>query len=215
MDKLAILKISGIVLVSFIVMLAAAFFLYPKLNKKKYEEVVSNFEKKQQEASQLVPVIEDTLYENRKYEAREQVVIDTALVQTDSDSLSYSQDIAETVGEEIGATMLPIYSSLRGINEIRMQAKIDSLELVVAGLESELENKNELLLTSQNENTEEFATRVKSLLNLEEDELAPILEKMSNDQVVRLYYGGGTIQREKILRSLKSDKAAEIMTEIM
>ncbi len=62
---------------------------------------------------------------------------------------------------------------------------------------------------------EEFAVRIKSLLNLEDDELSPILENLNTDQIVKLYYAGGTIQRQKILRALEAKKAAEIMTEIM
>jgi Mg/Co/Ni transporter MgtE len=64
-------------------------------------------------------------------------------------------------------------------------------------------------------NNEAFKDRVKSLLNLEEDELAPILEKMTSNQLVRLYTEAGNTQREKILRALNSERAARLITEVM
>jgi len=100
-------------------------------------------------------------------------------------------------------------------NEMRLHGVIDSLyvridqlEQLVDSLQNPVEENNEL-------DPAEFTERVKSLLNLEEDELGPILKNMTKGQIVRLYNGGGTIQRQKILRSMEADKAAELMTEIM
>jgi len=62
---------------------------------------------------------------------------------------------------------------------------------------------------------EDFSDRIKSLLNLDEEELAPIVDKMNRDQLVRLYQGGGSIQREKLLRALKPERAAELIQKIM
>lgn len=95
---------------------------------------------------------------------------------------------------------------------------IDSLQQVINALNTrikELEHTQELDEIRAKLEEEAFANRIKSLLNLEEDELAPILEKMTNEQLVRLYTEAGTIQREKILRALNSDRAAKLITEIM
>ena len=45
--------------------------------------------------------------------------------------------------------------------------------------------------------------------------MAPILEKMTKEQLVQLYREAGNTQREKILRALNSDRAAQLITEIM
>ena len=45
--------------------------------------------------------------------------------------------------------------------------------------------------------------------------MAPILDKMTSQQLVRLYKEAGNTQREKILRALKSDQAARLITEVM
>jgi len=41
------------------------------------------------------------------------------------------------------------------------------------------------------------------------------VDQMNKDQLVRLYQGGGSIQREKLLRALKPERAAELMQTIM
>lgn len=62
---------------------------------------------------------------------------------------------------------------------------------------------------------EDFAERVKSLLNLDEEQLGPIVENMEDSQLVRLYRSAGSIQREKLLRSLAPDRAADLMNKVM
>jgi transcriptional regulator of heat shock response len=102
--------------------------------------------------------------------------------------------------------------------------KIDSLERMIYLLTTRLEGlemKEKMSKVPQQSNNsdndyeEAFKDRVKSLLNLEEDEMAPILDKMTSKQLVRLYKEAGNTQREKILRALKSDQAARLITEVM
>jgi len=61
----------------------------------------------------------------------------------------------------------------------------------------------------------EFRDNVKSLLNLDEEELAPIVRQMSTSQLLRLYRSGSNMQREKLLRSLTPSQAASLMREVM
>lgn len=211
MNKSAILKITGIVLVLFILMLGGAFFLYPQINEEKYNEIVTSFEEEQEE--QLKNDLQNERNGNgrnlreRSYNGSsegggqaEGDLLDTEAVQDSTHKSSYQLE--------------PELQRLEQ-NEIRLHGIIDSLYAVVDELEAEVD----LLRNPVEEKTEidpqDFADRVKSLLNLEEDELGPILEKMTKDQIVRLYKSGGTIQRQKILRSLDSDAAAKLMTEIM
>ncbi len=189
MNKALILKIAVFITVPLLVMIIAMFFLYPYLNEDKYQKVVQEHE------SKLAADFESNI---------------TGITEK-PDSLSTEVD------------------SLRGLDSVAVQnlqlalAEKDSLQSVVDSLMAELAKQHEIqkdegALKAGNTpslSAEDFADRVKSLLNLEEAELGPILEKMTKEQLVRLYNGGGTIQREKILRALNSDKAAELITEIM
>lgn len=189
MDKALILKITGFITVPLLIMIIAGFFLYPYINEDGYQKVV------QENESEFVTEFDSNMEG----------------VATQPDYLSAAVD------------------SLRGLDSLAVQnlqlalAEKDSLKSVVDSLMMELANRDEVQSVENSAKAqqiaslsgEEFSDRVKSLLNLEEGELGPILEKMTNEQLVRLYSGGGTIQREKILRALNSDKAAELMTEIM
>ncbi len=71
------------------------------------------------------------------------------------------------------------------------------------------------LVADNGEHESQFSERVKSLLNLEEEELAPILKQLDDQQLLRLYDTAGNIQREKMLRSLAPGRAANLMQKIM
>lgn len=211
MNKSAIIKILGLLLVPFILMVAGAFFLYPQLNEEKYNEIVSTFEEQQEKN------FENDLQNERKNTTgnRQELGVDTFI-----DSLNVEK--ADSLNSFIATDSLRSLAGQTGSefqrfeqNEIRLHTIIDSLYVQIEKLEVEIDSLRNPVAEKAELDPQEFAERVKSLLNLEEEELSPILAKMSQEQIVRLYNGGGTIQRQKILRSLDADKAAELMTEIM
>lgn len=55
----------------------------------------------------------------------------------------------------------------------------------------------------------------KSLLNLDEDELGPILNRLSDAQLVKLYENSSNIRRAKLMRSLDPGKAALLLRRVM
>ncbi len=55
----------------------------------------------------------------------------------------------------------------------------------------------------------------KSLLRLDEEELALILNRLSDNLLVELYNTSSNMQREKLLRSLEPNKAASLLRRIM
>ena len=191
MNKSVILKIAGLITVPLLVMIIAIFFLYPYLNKEEYQELVKEQEEKFESEF-------DALSMNAQQDTLLTVASDSTLAADSMAVDSLSTDELKIALDE----------------NSRLHQVVDSLvaeiEILKANQVKAVEAKDIPELSK-----EEFAQRVKSLLNLEEDDLAPILERMTNEQLVRLYNGGGTIQREKILRSLNSDKAAKLMTEIM
>lgn len=198
MNKAAILKLAGFILVPFLVMLIATYFLYPYLNEGKYEEIVQS---NQDEFGQPLGLEDTTMFN-----AQDTLI---ALTSTDSlvtDSITIVDSLTVNEWKQLKE------ESAKNLAEIvSMQMLIDSLQIA----NKKLEEEKTLMLAEAETNSEDFLQKVKSLLNLEEDELSPILSKMSNEQLVRLYKSGGTIQREKILRSLNSDRAASLMSEIM
>jgi len=192
-------------------MLGGVFFLYPHLNEEKYNEIVETFEQQQEES------FNEGAFSYKPGDNKQDTVSgtfsDSVATQSSMDSLSVDTAYIAGEVESMGQSLNTV--EMFEENEIRLHGVIDSLyvridqlEQLVDSLQNPIEENNELDPT-------EFADRVKSLLNLEEEELGPILKNMTKGQIVRLYNGGGTIQRQKILRSLEADKAAELMTEIM
>ncbi len=191
MNKAVIIKIAGLITVPLLVMIVAMYFLYPYINKEDYQGLVQAQEEKL-----------DAEFEKLGFPPRED-----SLVAVLSDTVMVMDSVAVD-------TLVSDELQLALEENTRLHKRVDSLIAEIEVLkanqpeEPDMEEIQEL-------SKEEFAQRIKSLLNLEEDDLGPILEKMTSEQLVRLYNGGGTIQREKILRSLNSDKAAKLMTEIM
>ena len=211
MNKSAIIKILGLLLVPFILMVAGAFFLYPQLNEEKYNEIVSTFEEQQEKNFENDLQNERKSTAGNRQELGEDSITDSLKVE-EADSLN-GFIATDSLGSLAGQTGTEFQRFEQ--NEIRLHSIIDSLYVQIEKLEVEIDSLRNPVAEKAELDPQEFAERVKSLLNLEEEELSPILAKMSQEQIVRLYNGGGTIQRQKILRSLDADKAAELMTEIM
>ena len=65
------------------------------------------------------------------------------------------------------------------------------------------------------EGDQKMQTISKSLLNLDEDELGPILNRLSDAQLVKLYENSSNIRRAKLMRSLDPGKAALLLRRVM
>lgn len=173
-------------------MLVAAYFAFPYLNEEKYQEIVEEYK-----IAEPVSGYEEA-----------------GILSDDEEDLVVKGEI-----EKLQATI----DSLKTLNEQLKQEFEDSLKAIQ---EMQPENIEQATVEAEtisdeitDENTsvagEDFTERVKSLLNLDEESLSPILNKMTNEQLVRLYGGAGGIQREKLLRSLDPERAAKLMTEVM
>lgn len=55
----------------------------------------------------------------------------------------------------------------------------------------------------------------KSLLNLDEEDLIPIVNLLTEKQLIDLYSFASAMQKEKLLRSLEPQKAAKILNKVM
>lgn len=108
---------------------------------------------------------------------------------------------------------------LRQVNDSLMQAdefkssQLDSLKEVLQKVqEQKKELKQDIPEKIAGETVENIS---KSLLNLDEAALAPIVNLLEDEKLVALYQSASNLQREKLLRSLKPEKAANILKKVM
>lgn len=175
------------------VFMVVFYFLYPKINSERYDEVINRQAGEEQVAfSKNVDLDDPDL--NKEFEGMAHQMQEYL---EREDKLNRSIDSLKQVNDSLNVLMAAIQDS---INERSSTAPQEEIAENNAGIEGFDEN---------------FSDRIKSLLNLDEEELAPIVDKMNKDQLVRLYQGGGSIQREKLLRALKPERAAELMQTIM
>lgn len=201
MSKGAIVKIAGFLVVPILIMLVVVYLLYPMINSDRYDLIVRT------NGTMVDSLALDSL-------ARiDSITTADSLAQLEKlTSAQYAMDLDKKWSTKVDSLERMVYllsARLEGIqsaSDLRNQNN----EPEASGNEPAKEPSTDELLSD-----EAFKDRVKSLLNLEEDELAPILEKMTSNQLVRLYSEAGNTQREKILRALKSDRAARLITEVM
>ena len=185
-----------ILLIPPLVMIPAMFFLYPYIQSEKYEAVVEQVASQwgdgetEDEKSPLDRLRSDKQAENK--------------------SLSETTEAYKRIQQELQSLQRKFDLKERELSQIQ-----DSLNGMITGLEAtveDLENKSSLNTVNNVGVSDVFADRAKSLFNLEDEELAPILTQMNDDLLLQLYDVASTMQRQKLLRCLSSDKAAKIVT---
>ena len=192
MDKKKL--IIGAVLVGLLpIFMVVFYFLYPKINADKYEDVMHRQSEEETIAfSENVNLDDPDL--NKEFEGMANQIQEYL---DREDKLNRSIDSLKQVNDSLNVLMATIQDSINKRSTTVRQDEFAENDGTIEGFD------------------EKFSDRIKSLLNLDEEELAPIVDKMNKDQLVRLYQGGGSIQREKLLRSLKPERAAELMQKIM
>ncbi len=167
-------------LVSFIVMMAAMYFLYPYINPEMKKEL-----------------------EEQKPEVEQA---------TRFDPTQYGPKAVDSLNTHVH-TLKQTVDSLKTL-ETSYISQIDSLEEQITQVQEEKEEikPEELPEEITANNLEDIS---KSLLNLDEDALSPIVNLLEDKQLVGLYNSANNMQRAKLLRSLKPDKAATILKKVM
>jgi flagellar motility protein MotE (MotC chaperone) len=185
-----------VLLVPPLIMVPAMFFLYPYIESEKYENVV------EQVASQWGDV--ETEDENSPLDRLRRDK------QAENKSLSETTEAYKRIQQELQSLQRQFDLKEQELSQVK-----DSLNGMITGLEAtveELENKSSLNTVNNVGVGNVFADRAKSLFNLEDEELAPILMQMNDDLLLELYDVASTMQRQKLLRCLTSEKAAKIVT---
>ncbi|MDG5766746.1 hypothetical protein QA596_04640 [Balneolales bacterium ANBcel1] len=182
------LKIPGIIVGSFVGVFALIFFLYPQINPEQYEQLTQWDEQDGDGFPGAGPLTDEEVEEWKAEMER---------LRADNRSLRSTVDSLQLLNEDLEL-------------ELKEWEKLEDFMPVAESATEPVQRGSTFYMSD-----EEFGERVKSLLNLDEEELAPIIREMDDGQLVRLYQSGGTIQREKLLRSLSPQRAAKLMSEVM
>lgn len=211
MDKSVILKIIGILIASFLVITLTIFFLFPYLNEEKHDQIQQ--ERLHSSAEELSYADVDLLPESNISGTGRFAYLQQELLRQKQDSRRWENrvDSVLAVQHSVEQERDSLFAELEYLKE-----QIEEGGEIVAGNRQDAGGNADVeMVAAADEPTEEFSERVKSLLNLDEEELKPIANQMTQDELVRIYRNSGNIQREKLLRSLNPERAAKLMREIM
>lgn len=213
MNKSALFKIAGIIVVSFVVITVATFFLYPYLNEEKYEQIQAERSERTPSNSFQSETEDELLPIEAEGDSESESVTDekTRVFDGDKNQLLMKLDSLMAVNDSLSLELESAQTGLTNLENVLKQTGVDPQQLASV---KQGEGNVEFIIASE-EPREEFSERVKSLLNLDEEELTPIANQMSQQELVRIYSSSGNIQREKLLRSLSAERAANLMKEIM
>jgi len=188
-----VLKILGYIFVPLLPMVIAIYFLFPYVNEEKHKEVAE------------------------KYSDDFVIGDSTDVTMSTFRPTAARGDTIEDLGEDYASMEGKVSRFQKDIQELKM--KVDSLTIVNDSLTQQLGQRDSLandVLTADTEiSEEEFSENIKSLLDLDIESLSPILNKMSDEQLVKIFKAGSGLQRKKLLQSLESDRAAKLMSEVL
>ncbi|MFO7845610.1 MAG: hypothetical protein R6V27_03540 [Balneolaceae bacterium] len=225
MKKSALPKLAGIILGSFIVILGITFFLYPWLNEEKYNQVQTERDERDipegdnpyvaTDDPDAVPVDSNLVTNVNFTDANADADADSdteGSENSNSESDRSQLDLLMAENDSLSAELEGVRESLTNLENVLTEAGTDP-EQIAAAMSGE--GNADMFRASAAEQAEDFSDRVKSLLNLDEEDLEPIANQMSQEELVRIYQNSGNMQREKLLRSLTSERAAKLMKEVM
>jgi len=185
----------GVFAGSFLVILILVYLLFPVINPEeaeKHELVMAEEQTENQMISETESEISD---EGQMTEIPSDT---TEVVSKDSTSQRVTDN---TSGNEI-SKMEQLYI-----------AQIDSLKQVVEKLKKEHELELQEVTTVQLE--EKVQETTKTLLSMDENALAPILNELEDPILIKLYNTATGMQKRKLLQSLQPEKASRILKLVM
>jgi len=200
MNLKKLLKIFGFVIGPLLPLAVAIYFLYPYLNEKEYQDIAKKYENTEVLEDSSKVELDVGSYENKtsgeKIKAFRNVI---SHLRDQVDSLNILNDSLKT---ELSAKE-------KEIKDLQ-QREVNTADTLAEEAANEEVSEEDAGITE-----EEFADNIKSLLSLDDENLSPIINEMNDEQLIRLYKAGNSLQRKKLLRALKSKRAANLMTEVM
>jgi len=200
-NKKGVLKILALIIGPIIPMMIAAYFLFPYLNTTKYQKVVRQFKKEHRAKGMGIDTSDvymmgddsDTLNERDTERDTERVF------QKSIDKLRTKIDSFKAENDSLNALLVV---KDKQIKMLKAQQKAGS---------------NSASTTTQNKKVsdKQFTENMKSLLSLDTELLTPIIKEMSDNDVIRLYEKASSLQKRKLLQSLKASRAAKLMEKVL
>lgn len=180
------LLLSGITLLSLVLFFVLFLFTYPVFFTEQFESVKQEVEEQFREQSAYFDAVE---FLERRFAER--------------------AGVFEFVDEQISESEL---ADLREETEY-FAAKNDSLIQVIESMKQSHESeiaalRNRVLPAFSEEHN-------RSLLNLDDEELRPILSQLSEREIQAIYADASNMQREKLLRNLAPARAARLLSAII
>lgn len=200
-NKKKLLKILGLIIGPVLPMVIVAYFLFPYLNTTKYKEVVGKYKKEHRQDEDIAGIDTsgvDVIGEGSD-SVRDRDVVGDKVFQQSIDRLKSKVDSFKAVNDSLHALLL---AKDEQIKKMKVQQRAESDSASKATKDAKITDKK-------------LAENMKSLLRLDIEQLAPIIREMSDREVVRLYENGSSIQKRKLLQSLKARRAAKLMKEVL
>ena len=190
----------AVTLGTFLVSFGAFMYLYPQMNPDEFEVLKKEVEQQN---------IRQTGYQDALSFLKERYELATA-VATVADTASIQEVKQDTV---VTAVLPDPNLALEQARNARLTQSLDSLNREMARLRqahtTELADLRKRVLPV-------FSTADnKSLLNLDDEELKPILRQLNQRQIQAIYLDANASQREKLLRNLNPEAAARLLSEII
>ncbi|MGF1670545.1 MAG: hypothetical protein ACFCU6_08865 [Balneolaceae bacterium] len=189
MDIKKIGTTTGIFAGSFLVILVITYLLYPVIHPEEAEQV----------ELQLIEKADTQEQEN------ENVKTETA-AEPQTNELSGEIPITES---RIAKPDVNEFDQL----EKDYLNQIDSLKSVITELQ--VQHKKKLDEVRKAVSDEETQETTKTLLNLDEEALAPIVNQLEEPILVRLYKNASSMQKQKLLQALEPEKASNVLKIVM
>ncbi len=199
MNKQAVVKFAGLFVGSLLLLTVGFFFVFPYINEERYNEIMESFSDEE--------VMEAMFEGDRRF-----IGIEFNELSEQLEKLRKEKRTWDSQFDSLNSVNRNLSRELEEVKERNAAMSRDLEEMAVRVADTV---SAEAMQASANEAPEELSERLKSLLNLDEEELGPIVNQLSNEHLVRIYRTGGNMQREKLLRTLKPERAAEIVREIM
>ncbi len=187
-----ILLYTGIFVVGFIVLFAGMYLVYPYLQPEKAAKAQEAVQ-----SEQLPPIYDYTTFSPLKIDTLNTII---ARLKKEIRAHKSAPDKYKVLSDSL-VKVSKQQKQLIG----RLRDSLDVQEKAIAAQLKKNKPKSKGI---------QFSEVTKSLLSMDEKSLSPILKKLNDNMLVGLYRDGSNMQREKLLRSLNPDRAAQLLKKV-
>lgn len=195
MNRKVLLRLAGLILGPILIIAIGTYVLYPFIKQEKYSRITEKFDRKR------ALVVDENFRIGRDYQT---VVEQVKLLRGRNKQLQAAVDSLSLTNRKLG-------------QKLKEEAKQDSIDRARLSQRQRFvgQEVTQVAQPAADVADEDLSEKIKGLLSLDEENLSPIVNILSDDLLFQLYQEGNTIQRKKLLRSLKAERAAKLMSRVM